>query len=69
MFLRFIFPIIIMYIISIAKALKKMTVKKLKTFIFENYHERMEFAKENSYYSIKNQKERSTTTWKKKLKK
>ena len=53
MFLRFIFPIIIMYIISIAKALKKMTVKKLKTFIFENYHQRMEFAKENSYYSIK----------------
>ena len=33
-----------------------MTIKKLKDFIFENYHQWIEFAKENSYYSMKHQK-------------
>ena len=42
-----------MYILTIDKTIKKMTVKELKDFIFENYHEQMGFAKENSYYSIK----------------
>ena len=35
-----------------------MTIKKLKDFIFQNYHQRTEFAKENSYYSMKHQKKR-----------
>ena len=30
-----------------------MIVKELKDFIFENYHQQMGFAKENSYYSMK----------------
>ena len=29
-----------------------MTVKKLKGFIFEDYYQRMGFAKENTYYSM-----------------
>ena len=36
---------------NIASAIKKMTVNKLKDFIFENYYER--FVKESSYYSKK----------------
>ena len=35
-----------------------MIVKKLKYFIFENYHQQMGFAKEYSYYSMKHQKKR-----------
>ena len=33
-----------------------MTVKKLKGFIFEDYYQRMGFAKENTYYSMNHQK-------------
>ena len=39
---------------NIASAIKKMTVNKLKDFIFENYYER--FVKESSYYSKKKKK-------------
>ena len=49
-----------MYIRNIAKAIKKMTVKELKVFIFEIYDQRIRFAKENSYYSMR--KERSIIT-------
>ena len=38
---------------------KKMTIKEIKDFIFENYYGRVEFPKENSYYayySVKHQK-------------
>ena len=50
-----------MHILNIARAIKKMTVKELKDFTFENYHQRMGFAKENSYYSMKHHRKRSTT--------
>ena len=33
-----------------------MTVKELKSFNFENYHQQMGFVKENSDYSMKHQK-------------
>ena len=36
-----------MYILNIANTIKKMTVKKFRDFIFENYHQRIEFTKEN----------------------
>ena len=42
-----------MYILNIAKAIKKMSVNEIKDFIFENYYKRIGFSKENSYYSIK----------------
>ena len=35
-----------------------MTVKELKKFIFESYYRRIEFTKENWYYSIKHQKKK-----------
>ena len=41
------FPSIIMYIINVAKTIKKMPVKEFKDFIFERYDHRMGFAKEN----------------------
>ena len=50
-----------MYILNIAKAIKKMTVKELKGFIFENYYLRLGFAKENSYYSMKRRKKKRST--------
>ena len=42
-----------MYILNIARALKKMYVNQIRYFIFENYYERIGFSKENSYNSIK----------------
>ena len=45
-----------MYILNIAKAIKKITVKELKDFNFDRYHQQVGFPKENSYYSIKHQK-------------
>ena len=33
--------------------MKKMTLNKLRDFIFENYYKRIEFVTESSYYSIK----------------
>ena len=47
-----------MYILNITKAIKKMTVKELEDFIFEKYHQRIRFAKENSYYTMKHQKKK-----------
>ena len=38
-----------MYILNIAKVKKKMGVKELKDFIFENYHHQMGFAIESNY--------------------
>ena len=37
---------------------KKLTVKELKEFIFENYYRRIGFAKENFCYSMKHQKKK-----------
>ena len=33
-----------------------MTVNELEDFIFKNYYSQMEFAKEDSFYSMKHQK-------------
>ena len=30
-----------------------MTINEIENFIFENYYKRVEFSKENSYYSMK----------------
>ena len=45
-----------MYILNTLFAIKKMTVKELKDFIFKNYYKRPEFTKENSYYSMTHRK-------------
>ena len=54
----FCFPIMVMYILNIVRAIKKKTIKELKEFIFENYHQRMGFARENSYCSMKHQEKK-----------
>ena len=42
-----------MYILNIARAIKKMSVNELSDFIFENYYKRIRFSTENSYYAMK----------------
>ena len=42
-----------MYIINVTTAIKKMSVKEIRDFIFENYCKRIGFFIENSYYSMK----------------
>ena len=49
-----------MYILSITSAIKNMSVNEIRNFIFKNYYKRIGFSKENSYYSMKHQKKRST---------
>ena len=41
-----------MYILSIASAIKKVTVNEPRDFIFENYYKQVEFVEESSYYSM-----------------
>ena len=59
-FSLFCFPIIMAYIVNIVSAIKKMTSKERRGFTYKNYHSRIEFTKESSYYSIKRQKKRLT---------
>ena len=40
-----------MYMMYIASATKKMIFKKFKRFLFENYHQRMRFAKEELLFN------------------
>ena len=47
-----------MYILNIASTIKKTTVDVSKDFIYENYYKRVGFNKENTYYSLKRQKEK-----------
>ena len=47
-----------MYILNILSAIKKMTIKELKDFIFKNHCRRIEFPKGNSCYLMKQQKKR-----------
>ena len=47
-----------MNILNISRAIKKMSVNEIRDFIFENYYKRIEFSKENSYYSMKRLKKR-----------
>ena len=49
-----------MYILNIASAIKKMSVNEIRDFIFESCYKQFGFSKENSYYSVKQQKKRST---------
>ena len=36
-----------------------MSINEIKDFIFKNYYKRIGFSKENSYYSMKDLKEKS----------
>ena len=47
-----------MYILNIARAIKKMSGYEIKDFIFENCYKRIRFSKENSYYSMKRLKKK-----------
>ena len=42
-----------MYILNIARAIKKMSANKIRDFIFENYYKQVRFSKENGYNSMK----------------
>ena len=50
------FPNIIIYILNIARAIKKISGNEIRDFIFENYYKQIGFSKENSYYSMQHQK-------------
>ena len=39
-----------MYILNIARAIKRMLVKEIRDFTFENYYKLIGFSKGNSYY-------------------
>ena len=42
-----------MYVLNIARAIKRMSVNKIRNFIFKDYYKRIGFSKEYSYYSMK----------------
>ena len=44
-FLLFVFSYIIMYILNIARAIKKMSVNEIRDFIFKNYYKELDFLK------------------------
>ena len=44
-FLLFVFSYIIMYILNIARTIKKMSVNKIRDFIFKNYYKELDFLK------------------------
>ena len=46
-----------------------MSANEHRDFIFENYYKRIGFSKENSYYSIKHQKEKDLQFFATKLRK
>ena len=39
--------------LNITKAVKKMSAKGIRDFIYEDYYKRIEFSKEDSYCSFK----------------
>ena len=45
-------------ILDIFSAIRKMKIKELRDFIYENYYSQIGFIKENSYYLIKRQKKK-----------
>ena len=47
-----------MYTLNIARAIKKMTVNKIRDFLFGTYYKRIGFSKEKSFYSLKHLKKR-----------
>ena len=50
-----------MHILQIVGAIKKMIIKELKDFSFENHYKQTGFTKENSYYSMKHKKKKKKT--------
>ena len=56
-----------MYILNILSTIKRMASKELKDFILINYYRRIGFPKENSSYSMKQQKKRNLLLPKTKL--
>ena len=56
-----------MYTLNIVRAIKKISVNEIRDFIFENYYKRIEFSKENSYYSMKRLKRKDLLLLAKKL--
>ena len=47
-----------MYILNIARAIKKMSLNEIRDFIFENYYKRIGFSEENSYHLMKRLKKK-----------
>ena len=47
-----------MYILNIARAIKKMSDNEIRDFILENYYKRIRFSKENNYYLMKSLKKK-----------
>ena len=45
-----------MYILNIAKAIKKLSINEIRDFIFGYYYKQIGFSKESSYYSMKHLK-------------
>ena len=41
-----------MYVLNIARAIKKRSANEIRDFIFEKYYKRIEFSKKNKYYSM-----------------
>ena len=56
-----------MYILNIARAIKKMSVNEIRDFIFQNYYKRIAFSKEKSYYSMTPLKKKNLLLLAKKL--
>ena len=48
-----------MSILSISSVVKNKSVNEIRDFPFEKYYKRVVFSKENSYYSMKDQRKRS----------
>ena len=47
---------IMVYILNVLSAMKKIAIKELTDFKYENYYRRIGYTKENRYYSKKRQK-------------
>ena len=47
-----------MYNLHIIKAIKRMSLSKIRGFIFEIYYKRIGFSDESSYYSMKRLKKK-----------
>ena len=56
-----------MYILNIARAIKKTSVNEIRSFIFEIIKKELDFSKENSYYSMKPSKKKDLLLFASKL--
>ena len=52
-FAFFVFLYIIIYILDIAGATKKMSFNEIRDFVIENYYKENGFSNQNSYYLMK----------------